>query len=303
MITQDQLQQIEKWLFTHARSLEIAKWNLIFHKGTKECLVNELLKYQNPNGGFGNSLEPDITTPDSSTIASVEAIMLSQDYGLDLGATWAKKLLSWYENTMKDTPDIWERVPKSINDHPHAPWWGYDPNAGFKPFPNAIVASALLQGTNSQRILGEQTAERCMKFLLDDTSYDWFDTYSLQLLFTVLMKLDSPLIIRDIVTRMKLRVVRSICVNPDEWPGFVAQPLHSIDSPNSYWHTLSPKEVQMNLDYWESTLTADGYWPLNFDWGVDSIAAQTAANSWLGITAVKHIKTLKAFHRVEIESM
>ena len=120
MITQVQLQQIEKWLYTNARPLEIAKWNLIFDKGTKTCLVDEMLKYQNVDGGFGGGFEPDIHTPDSTTISSAEAIILSQDFGLDLSADWAKNLLSWYENTVKDTPDIWERVPKSIYDHPHA---------------------------------------------------------------------------------------------------------------------------------------------------------------------------------------
>jgi len=299
MITQIQLQQIEKWLHTNGRPLEVAKWNLIFNKGTKESLIDEMLKYQNLDGGFGNGFEPDITTPESTTISSAEAIILSQDFGLDLSAVWAKNMLNWYENTAKDTPDIWERVPKSLDDHPHAPWWGYDPNAKFKPYPNAVVASALLSSTSSQRLLGKKIAERCVKFVFEDESFDWFDTNSLQRLFNVLLDIESSLITPELISCINSRVVRCISVNPDEWPGFVAQPLDCIQSPNSYWHNLFAKEVQINLNYWENTLTPDGYWPLNFSWGVDTEAAQSATKSWLGFIVVKRIKTLKEFDRID----
>lgn len=302
MITQKQLHQIEKWLFANARPLEIAKWNLIFHKCAKSDLIDEMLKFQNVDGGFGNGFEPDIYAPDSSSVPSSEAIFLAQDYALDLEADWAKRLLDWYENTAKDTPAIWEGVPESLDEYPHAPWWGYTPNSPdsrFKPYPNAVVASALLSGTSSQRLLGEKIAERCVKFIFEDESFDWYDTRSLQRLFNALLKLESPLITPEVITSMNSRVLRSVCINPDEWSGFAAQPLDSIESPNSYWYNLLEKEVQINLDYWESILTTDGYWPLNFSWGMDTEAAQSATRSWLGYTAVKRIKTLKAFDRIE----
>lgn len=302
MITQKQLKEIEHWLFTNARSIEIAKWNLIFEKGTKASLIAELLKYQNEDGGFGHAFEPDIHTPESAAVPSSEAIFLVQDYGLDLDDSWAKKLLNWYENTAKDTPAIWERVPKSVEEYPHAPWWGYSPNTSdsiFKPFPNAAVASVLLSGTDSQRLLGEKIAEQCMNFIFEDETFDWYDTHSLQKLFLALLDKGSPLITPEIITSMNSRVLKSVCVNRDEWGGFVAQPLDSIDSPDSYWYNLLPEDVQNNLDYWEDTLTTDGYWPLNFSWGTNSEAANSTARAWKGYTVVKRIKVLKAFNRID----
>ncbi len=299
MITKKQLHQIEKWLFDNARPLEIAKWNLIFDKGTKESLIAEMLKYQNIDGGFGNCFEPDICTPESSAVASAEAIILSQDFGLDLDAKWAKNLLNWFESTAKDTSAVWERVPKSLDDYPHAPWWDYSTKSVFKPFPNAVAASALLLGTRSQHLLGERTAKRCIEFIFEDQSFDWFDTHSLQRLFIVLLDMKSPLITPEVIEKMNLRVVRSISFNKDEWARYVAQPLDSVDSPDSYWYNLLSKGIEVNLDYWENTLTTDGYWPLNFSWGTDTEAAQSATRSWIGYTAVKRVKTLKAFDRIE----
>ena len=93
--------------------------------------------------------------------------------------------------------------------------------------------------------------------------------------------------------------VRSVSFNKDEWARYVAQPLDSVDSPDSYWYNLLAKGIEVNLDYWEETLTLDGYWPLNFSWGTDTEAAHSATRSWIGYTAVKRVKTLKAFDRIE----
>ena len=69
------------------------------------------------------NFEPDIHTPESAAVPSAEAIFAAYDFKLDLRESWAKKLLNRYEDTAKDTPAIWELVPKSLDDHHHAPWW------------------------------------------------------------------------------------------------------------------------------------------------------------------------------------
>lgn len=302
MITRKQFQQIENWLFSYARPIEIAKWNLLFNNGTRESLLKEMLAYQNIDGGFGNGIEPDILTPDSGAVSSVEAIFISQDFGLDLEAVWAQELLHWFEKTADDTPAIWERVPSSLDKYPHAPWWDYSPNCSdsiFKPFPNAVVASALFSGTKSQQLLGHKVAEQCIRFLFEDETYDWYDTNCLQRLFIVLLDIKSPLITNEVIAQMNMRVVKSVCIDQCKWPGFVAQPLDSIDSPNSYWYKLLMNVVKDNLDFWEKTLLVDGYWPLNFSWGGDTEVAQSSSVAWKGYTVVKRMKTLKAFNRIE----
>lgn len=77
-----------------------------------------------------------------------------------------------------------------------------------------------------------------MRFIFEDESLDWFDTHCLQRLFLTLMEMESPHITPEVIMSLNSRVVNSVCVNSDEWSGFVAQPLDSIDSPSSYWHDL-----------------------------------------------------------------
>lgn len=306
MITKQQLRQIENWLYANARSIEIAKWNLIFNKGTSENLVAEMLKYQNPDGGFGNGLESDILTPESSAICSAEAIFMSKDFVLDLSMDWTKKLLAWIENTVLDIPPFWEAVPKSVEDYPHAPWYGYSPKTEltpepeFTPNPCATIASALIYGTDSQRALGEKITGRCVDYLLQDEAYDWMhNTYCLQPLFLGLLDINSPFITSEVIAAINRRVLSGTCVDQSKWTEYMAQPLDFVNSPNSYWHDLLAKEIPSNLDYWENTLTSDGYWPQNWNYGIDTEFSRTATKNWIGYFAVKRVKILKAFGRIE----
>lgn len=303
MITKQQLRQIENWLYANARPIEIAKWNLIFNKGSSENLIAELLKYQNHDGGFGNGLESDILTPESSAICSAEAIFMSKDFNLDLNMDWSKKLLGWFENTVLDMPPFWEAVPKSVEDYPHSPWFGYTPltpEPDFTPNPCAVIASVLIRGTDSQRALGEKIAVRCLDYLLQDEAYDRIhNTYCLQPLFLALLDMDSSFITSEVTAAINRRVLNGTCFDPGKWTEYVAQPLDFVNSPGSYWYDLLVKEIPNNLDYWEETLIAGGHWPKNWNYGVDTEFTRGATKNWIGYIAVKRVKILKNFGRIE----
>jgi len=86
MLTVSQLARTESWLRANARPLEIAEWSYLSGKGPLAGITAELLRYQNPDGGFGHGLEADMLTPDSSAVCSGEALLTAWEYGSDLGA-------------------------------------------------------------------------------------------------------------------------------------------------------------------------------------------------------------------------
>ena len=300
MLSKQQISNTEAWVYANARPIEAAKWNLICGKGSADEVVAEMLKYQNSDGGFGHGFESDILTPESSAIASAEAIFTARDYGLDLNADWGRKLLAWFENTAADTPSFWEPVPPSVMDYPHPPWWNYQPDTSFSPNPCAVIASALFLGTASQRTLGEKVTRRCIDFILHDGKLDMHNTYCLQRLFLALVETNSPLVTAEVTDAMNLRVFKEACTDQSKWMKYVAQPLDMVDSPDSYWYGLLKDEIPANLDYWESTLDSNGCWVPNFSWGMDTEASRAAIKNWVGYMAVKRVKILKAFGRVEL---
>lgn len=295
-LSQQQLDRIENWIYQNAREIDIAKWNLLFGKGTKQDLVNELVKYQNADGGFGNGLEADVPIPDSSSIVTGEAIFTAQDYGLDFNSEWSKKMLNYLEISKQETPSFYEFVPKSIEDYPRAPWWNYQPDTKFTPNPCAVFASVLIKyGTDTQKVLGDEITEACIDYILSDTNYWEHDTYCLQRLYLAL-----PTLSDDIIFAMNKRITNGICFDESQWMNYVAQPFDMVDSPDSVWYPLIENNIDKNADYWIDTLLNDGYWQPNFSWGVDTDASKTATKNWIGYIAVKRVKILKAFGKIEL---
>jgi hypothetical protein len=98
--------------------------NLFEYKQTD--LLEELKKYQNPDGGFGHGLEPDTMLPSSSVVCTDEAI----HYLNELEDTKSKEriisdIVSYYESTYNQKKEAWELVPKDVDNYPHAVWWDY----------------------------------------------------------------------------------------------------------------------------------------------------------------------------------
>jgi len=108
------------WMRANARPIDLAKWDHVFHGGNKEAILAELLKYQSPDGGFGNGLEPDIAMPGSSAMVTAEALFIAYEYDLDFSG-WCKPLLAYLETSVTDGL-FWEPVPREVEDFPHAPW-------------------------------------------------------------------------------------------------------------------------------------------------------------------------------------
>ena len=292
----EQQKAIENWLYNNARPLEAAKWDMMFGRTSKDNLVKEMQKYQNTDGGFGNALEADILTPESSATASGEAIFTAQDFALNLTADWAKKLYGYFENTRQDTPSFWECVPKSLEDYPHPPWWGYGEDTKFTPNPCAVIASALiLCGTESQKSIGHEIAAKCFDFILNDDRFSDHDTYCLQRLFLSLKQLKSDLITAKSISAMENRISSVVCYDESKWLEYFSQLLDLVDSPSSPWYHVIQDGIEKNAEYWIDNLNAEGVWQPNFSWGVDTEESRTAIRSWTGYIAVRRVKILKAF--------
>lgn len=291
-----QMKNIQNYIFSNARDIEKEKWNYLFNNGSKEAIVSELVKYQNNDGGFGNGLEADILLPASSSIASTEAILIAYDYELNCEELWFKNLLSYFEKTIQKTPSFWEKVPKEVENFPHAPWWIYAPDSKFTPNPCAVIASAFIKyGNDGQRELGYKIAARCMAFLnSSEPCYD-HDCYCLQRLFTVLQELNSTLINDIAIKSMERRILDCLCTDESKWMDYVAQPLDLVHSPKSQWYKLVESFLENNLSFWFNTLKEEGFWIPNFSWGVETEIARNVTKIWRCYITVKRVNVLKAF--------
>ena len=55
----------ETFIWNNARLLERQLFTYLFHGGSSQAVIAALKAYQNPDGAFGNALEPDNRCPGS----------------------------------------------------------------------------------------------------------------------------------------------------------------------------------------------------------------------------------------------
>ena len=65
----------KQFILQNARPVDLAVYQYHFENGSNNKLIDELSKYQNEDGGFGHGLEADYWNPNSSPIATNDAII------------------------------------------------------------------------------------------------------------------------------------------------------------------------------------------------------------------------------------
>ncbi len=134
------------FILQNARPLELAIYKYLFENGSSQAVVDELSKFQNSDGGFGNALEPDFFNPNSSPIATNDAITtLCRVKALNRDSDIVKGIVRYLESrdSFDEDKKRWLFAIDSNKDYPHAIWWKKkaDGISGFNP---SISLSAFL---------------------------------------------------------------------------------------------------------------------------------------------------------------
>ena len=115
-----------KYIIENARPLELAVYKYFFENKSSQTVIDELSKFQNTDGGFGNALEPDFFNPNSSPIATNDAIItLSRVNALDRDSDIVKGIANYLEShdSFNEDKKRWLFAIDSNKDYPHAIWW------------------------------------------------------------------------------------------------------------------------------------------------------------------------------------
>ncbi|MBQ2736463.1 MAG: hypothetical protein IJF26_03440 [Clostridia bacterium] len=300
-LSKEQFKIMDAWMQKNARPFDRAKWNYIFNNGTKEEMLCEMLKYQNPDGGMGNGFEPDTVCPMSTALSTAEAIFQAYEYGLDCNADWFKRILEYFENSVQNIPKYWEDYPKESMDYPHSPWASYSENTVFNPNPCGVVASALiLYGTKTQKELGYKIAKDCFDLLVGADFCGDHDTLNMQALVEQLYKAKSPLVTDEIILSLKRRILENTCFDKNKWNEYYFNPLDYVFSPDSLWLDVVKMGIDNAIDFYIDTINDQGVWTPNFSWGVDTDISKQVTENWKGYITVKRAKTLLNFGRIEL---
>ena len=128
-----------------ARPIDLAVYEYFFEGKSNINVVSELRKYQNPDGGFGRGLEADYWNPNSSPIATNDALItLFKTNAFIEAGDIIIGILQYLKShdSFDEEKKCWQFAIESNRDYPHAIWWekngdgvsGYNPTASLAAF-------------------------------------------------------------------------------------------------------------------------------------------------------------------------
>src|SRR5579859_1397248 len=115
------LTQAQQFLEQAGRDIDRARYAYHFGSLAQDELLAVLARYQNPDGGFGHGLEPDIQAPDSNPCATEHALQICLLAGVSADHPLLQRCVVYLEQTQH--PDGGWRLSPAIYQHPLAPWF------------------------------------------------------------------------------------------------------------------------------------------------------------------------------------
>lgn len=291
----------KKYLQQNCRPLEIARFEYLFENGSSEKYFNELIKFQNFDGGFGHGLEPDSTHPESSPLATTLAFQyLSEIKNSD--GNIINKAIKYFENTYDASRHGWFAMDEKVNGFPHAIWWNWDPVKKMTPIdenwgnPSAEIVGYLYK---YQQYLTKLDINELMDFTVDywvnKTEFSSeHETYCYIQLYKNVDENHKKLLEPNLIKATKLQVKTDV----ESWKKYTPQPLHFASTPDFFLYDTLNEYIDNNLDFLIDTMTADGIWFPHWNWCQYETEWGKAKIIWAGIITIRNLKILQEYNRV-----
>ena len=303
-LTQAAFQRAKNFIMEQGRTLDQRRFEFHFENGSADAVLAALSPYQNNDGGFGHSLEPDIRTPASSAIVTTGGFQILREIRAPVNHVLVRKGIQYFIDTYDAHQQVWHIVPPEVADAPHAPWWNYEKSAecfgGFLINPRAEIVGYLHEFNDGAPTELLKTLTAAVLEHLDalPDEMEMHDT----LCFVRLAETEA-LPNRDKVwAKLAKAAAHGVARNPEQLTNYVLKPLWLVSSPESPLAADLKEAVEMNLDFEIGQQGQDGSWSPNFSWDDQYPETwRTAKKEWQSRITVETLKTLKDFGRIEQE--
>ena len=125
-LSQDSYKQARDYVSEKGRDIERRLLEYHFDGATKESVIEALSEYQNPDGGFGNALEPDAQAADSSAYLTTIALRILREVGATAKDGIVQRTIEYLVSSYDPESSVWPIVPAAVDSAPHATWWNFE---------------------------------------------------------------------------------------------------------------------------------------------------------------------------------
>ncbi|MDE0469318.1 MAG: hypothetical protein OYL97_19875 [Candidatus Poribacteria bacterium] len=115
-LTQSAFQRAKNFIMDHGRVLDQRRFEFHFEDGPSDAVLAALTPYQNDDGGFAHSLEPDIRTPFSSAIVTTVGFQILREIQAPASHILVRKGIQYFITTYEESQQVWHIVPPEVDD-------------------------------------------------------------------------------------------------------------------------------------------------------------------------------------------
>ncbi|MHB1505217.1 MAG: hypothetical protein ACYCO4_00195 [Sulfobacillus sp.] len=287
------------FLATRARPLEWASFCREFEQGAPGAVLAALAQFQNPDGGFGNALEPDFRLPDSSALATSVGLQHLERLGSAEASVVMRSAVHYLAHTYDEERQGWLPVPPTVADFPRAPWWepeAAEDSANRWVNPSAELIAYLYEVPG---VMPDSVRDK-----LTGKAFAWLEAQAgvlemHDLLCYLRLAERLPRSLQDALYEQLDRHVQAVVVtDPAAWSSYCLQPLQVVHGPDSRYFGMLESAVEANLEDILEGQGDDGAWEPTWAWGRFEEIWATARVEWKGILTLESLRILQAFGRI-----
>ncbi len=270
----------ETFIWSTARLVDRHRYAMLFAGGPAEPVAAALCGYQNPDGGFGHALEPDLRAPGSQPGPTMYALEILAESGM-LGGEMGVAARAWIARVADADGSVSSAQP-GYEAYPHAPWW--------TPEPGSMLTFGLAAVLHAGGVADDEWLARA-------TEWSWGaieaerrpSAYWLKYACAFLDSVPDEDRARAALARLADSVDPSAIAPAGGTEGEALRPLDLSPRPGSRSRALvTERHIEAHLDLVGDEQQDDGGWM--FDWPAWSLA-QTA--DWRGIVTIRALSWLR----------
>jgi len=285
-MSQSDFNRAVDFIYANARLLERHLLAYHFFGKPQFPVLRSLHAYQNPDGGFGNALEPDKRFPGSTPIDVATAFEILD--GIN-GFTdpMILRACDYLQTVTTEAGGLPFTLP-AVKDFLCAPWWATDdPNPAASINPTAEICGLLLKHQ-----IEHPWMDKAIAYCWENIDPEQGGFHDLMPSITFLAHAPGSSKAEQLLTRIKEVIIEKELVAFDRKAGgYVQFPLDWAPTPSHPLRSIfTDQQIQDDLAFLKESQQQDGSWPIN--WDPISMAVDV---EWRGIKALHNLRILKAY--------
>ena len=277
------------FIWENARLLERAIFEFRFCGGSGERILDILRTYQNPDGGLGHALEPDVRAPESQPLFLEFGLRTLYECGLR-DAELAYKIcdyLSLHADLARGIPPI---LPSSQN-YPRAAHW----NGPMWEQPSMDRLTGLVGLVHWQKVRHPWLPQAVQACLRNVAATRYRDAHTILTAFCLLESLPGEAATDDLFAKLAAELLHAdfFCADVPV-TSYGLTPLDFAPTPDAYCRSLfSDSQIDAHLDHLTSKQCEDGGWPIQWE-----PPGELARCEWRAYGTLRALSTLHAYGKI-----